>query len=229
MQIKKLLVVDQDPQVRDLLSEAFAPHFDVLATRSLEEAIREATLNFPNCIVLDSAMPARGSYTLCKILQSIKETRRIPIILTGTEPRDVSWLEAKEIGAFDYLEKPVSIDQVSEIVRRAITLPRIDRRRSKRLLLEIPVVIRGKDVYDRDFELSFVAEGVNRHGLSVRLPTCVPVGEEVEVFRSEPNDASGASDPTRARVVWNDGGETGGLGWHGLEFLAPLPEWVPSK
>lgn len=230
MQVKKLLVVDQDPHVRDLFSEAFASGFDVLATPSLDEAMREATLSFPNCVVLDSALPDRGAFALCKILRSVKETQSIPIILVGEETRDTSWLAAKQMGAFDYLEKPISVDQISEAVQRALTMPRINRRRSKRLSLRIPLVIRGKDVYERDFEMRMVTAEVSRHGFMVRLSVIIPVGEEVEVLRSGPNDPTGASDPARARVVWNDGGgSTGGLGCHGLEFLAPLPEWVPSK
>lgn len=229
MQINLLLVVDQDPQVRDLLSETFASHFDVLATPSLEEAVREASFQHPQCILLDSAMPDRGAYSLCKFLRSVKETQRIPIILMGTEPREVSWLGAREMGAFDYLEKPLSFPQVCEVVKRAIKLPCINQRRSKRLPLKLSLVVRGKDVYNRYFERPSVAKEVSRHGLLVQLPVHVPVGEEVELSRPDPNDPRGISMTTRARVVWSDGGLSGGAGWHGLEFMAPLPDWLPWR
>lgn len=226
MNKKRLLVVDEDPQVRDSLSDAFASEFDVLATRSLEEAIREATFNRPNCVVLDMDLAESGATLLCKILKSMKDTQSTPLILRGMKSRQEGWEVAKEMGAYDYLEKSLSPDQVLESVRRALSLPPVERRRSHRLLLRIPFVIRGKDNYDRDFELSSVTEGVSEHGLLVRLPARIPVGEEVEVFQSEPDDPDRVAILTRARVVWNDAAGVRGPYWHGLEFLKASPAWT---
>jgi CheY-like chemotaxis protein len=112
---KRLLVTDVDPQVRDSLSEAFGSQFDVLATPSIEEAIREATINQPSCILLDTAMPQMGAAMLCKILRSMPETEMIPVVLMGLQPRNTSLQAVKHMEPFDYIEKPFSIDQVSRL------------------------------------------------------------------------------------------------------------------
>jgi CheY-like chemotaxis protein len=228
MSEKKLLIIEEDPNVRDLLSDAFGSQFDVLATRSLEEAIREATFQHPNCVLLDMGMPQMGASMMCKILKSMKETESIPIILMGENPRDAVWITTKKMGAFDYIEKPFSIEQISELIKSASALPPIERRRSRRMFRKVPYVIRGKDIYERDFEVSSVTEGVSQHGLLVRLPVRIPVGEEVEVFQSEPNDPDGVAILTRARIVWNDGEGVRGPFWHGLEFLNPSSGWTPD-
>ena len=229
MNKKRLLVVCEDPQVRDSLSDAFASEFDVLATRSLEEAIREATFNHPNCVVLDMDLPESGAALLCKIVKSMTDTQSTPLVLLGRKSHEEGWGVAKEMGAYDYLERSLPFDQVSESVRRALSLPPVERRRSHRLLLRIPFVIRGKDNYDRDFELSSVTEGVSEHGLLVKLPARIPVGEEVEVFQSDPNDPDSVTVVTRARVVWNDAAGVRGPYWHGLEFLKASPAWTSKE
>jgi CheY-like chemotaxis protein len=228
MNKRRLLIIDEDAKVRDMLSDAFDSQFDVLATRSLEEALREATYQHPHCILLDMGMPQMGASTACETLKSMKETESIPIVLMGEYPRDAVWVTAKKMGGFDYIEKPFSIAQVSKMIRSASELPPIERRRSRRMFRKVPYVIRGKDIYERDFEVSSVTEGVSRHGLLVRLPVRIPVGEDVEVFQSEPVGAKGVAILTRARVVWNDGEGIRGPFWHGLEFQSASPGWTPD-
>jgi CheY-like chemotaxis protein len=225
MDKKKLLVIDEDPAVRDLLSEALASQYDVLATRSVEEAIREATFDHPNCVLMEMELPQKGTPMLCKILKSMKETEAIPIVLTGKNPRDACWITATEMGAFEYIEKPFTIEGISTIIKTAMELPPIERRRSRRMSLKIPFVIRGKDTFNRDFEVSSITEGVSQHGLLVRLPVRIPVGEEVEVFQTEPNASEGVAILTRGRVVWNDSDGIRGPYWHGLEFLSRSNQW----
>lgn len=226
MNKKRLLVVDEDPQVRDSLSDAFASEFDVLATRSLEEAIREATFNRPNCVVVDMSLPGSGASVLCKVLKAMTDTESVPIILMGSHAQDQGEKMGKEMGGHHYIRKPIAINEAQEVVKRASELPPVERRRSQRLSLRVPFVIRGKDDYDRDFELSSVTEGVSEHGLLMKLPARIPVGEEVEVFESEPNNPNNVVILTRARVVWNDSEGSRGPYWHGLEFLKPCREWV---
>lgn len=228
MDRKKLLVVDEDHNVRDLLAEAFASQYDVLATRSLEEAIREVTFDHPHCVLLAMDLPHMGTLMICKILKSMSDTESIPIIMTGQKPREVCFVQAAAMGAFDYIEKPFTVEQVSKVVQRALDLPPLERRRSKRMSVKIPYVIRGKDSFAHDFEVPSVTEGVSQHGLLVRLPVRIPVGERVEVFQSEPDTSDGVAILSEARVVWNDSDGIRGPYWHGLEFLRPSSGWTSA-
>lgn len=223
---KRLLVTDADPQVRDSLSEAFGSQYDVLATPSIEAAIREATINQPSCILLDTGMPQMGASMLCKILRSMPETETIPVVLTGYQPRNVCREAVKHMEPFDYIEKPFSIDQVSEVVKRAIERPPKERRRSQRLLLRIPYVIEGKDAYDQDLKARGMTEVVSQHGLLVKLPSRIPVGQEVEILQAAKKDPNRITGLSRARVIWNDKEGVHGPYWHGLEFLTPSPDWA---
>jgi hypothetical protein len=65
-------------------------------------------------------------------------------------------------------------------------------------------------------------EGVSQLGLLVKLPARIPVGEEVEVIRSEMNDPIEVSILKRAQVVWNDSNDGQGPYWHAWSSLSPL-------
>ncbi len=230
MERKRLLVVDEEPEIGTMLSEGFAEQFDVLKVRSWEEAIRRAVCDHPSCILLDVFMPEVGGSTLCEILKSIKQIKLIPIILMGTKPRYEVWALAQEKGAFDYIEKPFSFEKASDAVHRALDEAPLERRRAPRVSMKIPIVIRGKDNKEQDFELHAETVDVSRYGALVRLPVRIPVGKQVELCPSELPSTNGNDDrSTAARIVWND--EKGAIGpyWHGLEFVLPSSEWVINQ
>jgi DNA-binding response OmpR family regulator len=226
MDRKKLLVVEGEPRIGNLIHDSFSTQFEVMSARSGNEAIRRAVLDHPNCLLLDVAMPQISSFMLCEILKSISQTKRIPILLMGAKPRETVLGIAKEIGALDYIESPFSVEQISKSVQLALEAATLERRRTTRVSIKIPMVIRSKDSFDRRFEVSAETVDVSRHGALMRLPVRIPVGQEVEIRQSEAGVSTRAALQARARVVWNDDDEVIGPNCHGFEFIEPAAAWT---
>jgi DNA-binding response OmpR family regulator len=229
MDKKRLLVVDEEPQIVEFLLQTFGPQYDVRVARSGEEAIRLAVLEHPNCILLDIQMPQLGGFMLCEILKSIKQTKLLPILFMGVQPRHEVWATAQELGALDYLEKPFSIGKISDAVTCAMQVAPVERRRSPRLSLKVPITVRGKDIHGNKIEVAAETVDVTRYGALMRLPVQIPVGEEVEICQAYLPESGELSVRTMARIAWSD--EEGVIGpyWHGMEFVSPSSQWVERR
>ncbi len=223
---KKLLVVDDEPQIAALLSEAFSPNFEVMTACSGEEAIRKAVLDHPSCILMDVMMPRIGGFMLCEILKSIKQTKLIPILMVSAKPSQDFWPMAQELGAFDYIEKPFSIEKLSQAVERALRVAPIERRRTPRVKMKIPVRVISRDLSGGEVQITSETEDVSRFGALLRLPILIPVGQEVELRQELYPTAPENAVSTRARVIWHDGESAIGPYRHGIEFLIPSSHWV---
>lgn len=226
MDRKSLLVVDDEAQICQLLSQALAPKYDVLTAQSGEDAIKKAVLNRPSCILLDVMIPQMDGFMVCEILKSLRQTKLIPIILISAKPRLAVWPTAQRMGVSDYVEKPFKIDQIHDSLTSILEASPLDRRRAPRVPMKIPVLVRGKDVLGYQFEVRSETEDVSRGGALVHLPVRVPIGEQVEIHRSSTPAPKGFAILTLARVAWNDEADREGPCLHGLEFLNPSPEWV---
>jgi putative two-component system response regulator len=226
---KKLLVVDEEPQIVESLRETFAAQYEVLVAKSGEEAIRRAVLEHPNCILLDIMMPQLGGFMLCEILKSIKQTKLLPVLFMGVKPRHEVWATAQELGALDYLEKPFPMSKASDAVTCALQVAPVERRRSPRLSLKVPITVRGKDIHGNKIEVGVETVDVTRYGALMRLPVQIAVGQEVEICQSYLPESGELAVRTMARVVWID--EEGVIGpyWHGMEFVSPSSQWLEQR
>jgi CheY-like chemotaxis protein len=225
MDKKRVLVVDDESDVRQLLSRTLADEFEVLTARSGEEGIKKAVLEHPQCILVDIMMPQMGGFILCDILKSMKQTKLIPIVVVSGKPQGEAQATAKEMGAVEYVEKPFSSKEISGAIHRAMNTVPANRRKNPRSKMRVPLVVRRKDLSQREFEVISTTEDVSQFGALVQLPLQLPVGEEVEIHQV----VLGVHDDTirtHARVVWNDPADTVAPYRHGLEFLNPPPEWV---
>lgn len=105
-----ILVVDDRESNRQVLQEMLeSGGHHALCARDGKEAIELAIAHRPDVILLDVKMPEMDGFEVCARLQSLAETASTPVIFVTanyTEEHDV--LHGLEIGAFDYLVKPVS-------------------------------------------------------------------------------------------------------------------------
>lgn len=228
MEKRKVLIVDDDLQIGNLLSAALSDKYEVLSAKSGEEAIKKAVINQPSCIMLDVMMPEMGGFMVCEILKSLKQTQRIPIVLLSGKSRDELLPTALEMGALDCLEKPFSIPQICEAVNRALNVAPVERRRTPRVKMKIPVIVRGKDIFENDFEVCSNTENVSRLGTLVNLPVKVHVGDMIELKPMAYPSQDNSSPTSQARVVWADEGILGDY-HYGLEFNTLATHWVIQR
>lgn len=104
-----VLIVDDEPFYRDLLEELLSVQYSVSIAENGVEAIEQAkSAEPPMLILLDVVMPQMDGYEVCQRLKSEPTTHDIPIIfLTGKSELEDE-MHGLELGAVDYIAKPIS-------------------------------------------------------------------------------------------------------------------------
>jgi two-component system nitrogen regulation response regulator GlnG len=121
-----VLVVDDEPAIQHAFRKAFkSQDLTLKATTTAAEAIQEAQKERPDLIVLDVHLPDATGLQTFQQLRAIDA--RIPIILvTGHGTTDLA-IEAMKQGAFEYLLKPLELNQLRELIDRALRSSRLMR------------------------------------------------------------------------------------------------------
>jgi diguanylate cyclase (GGDEF)-like protein/PAS domain S-box-containing protein len=154
-----ILIVDDTPENLAVLSELLQPHYLVRAAncgmRALQVAAAEPR---PDLILLDIMMPDMDGYTVLEHLKADPATREIPVIfvtaLTGSEDEQ----RGIDLGAVDYITKPVRPAIVLARVRAHLEIKRArDRLRDENAWLEAEIVRRNRQ---RELILMSAAEGI---------------------------------------------------------------------
>jgi len=113
---EKILVVDDEKEIRDLLSIYLREDgYDVIAASNGQEAISMAQAELPQVILMDVKMPGIDGVETCKRLKEEERTKSIPVIMvTAYQDRDV---EAYLEGADDFVNKPFDKTEITFRVR----------------------------------------------------------------------------------------------------------------
>ena len=108
----KILVVDDDVTTLKLLENSLKSLYEVRLTTSAEQALIYLEKESPTIILLDIEMPGMNGYEMLEKKKNIPAASEIPIIfLTGRNDVE-SEVKALELGAKDYLHKPIVAEQV---------------------------------------------------------------------------------------------------------------------
>jgi DNA-binding NtrC family response regulator len=111
MQETTVLLVDDEVDFRELLEKRLRKrHLELLTAGSGEEALAILAGQPVDVVVLDVRMPGIGGTATLREIKRLKPEVEV-IMLTGHASVEVA-LEGMELGAFDYLLKPVSIDEL---------------------------------------------------------------------------------------------------------------------
>ncbi len=115
---QRVLVIDDEPGVRESLRMLLKERYDVLPAASGSEGLRLLGAELIDVVLLDILMPGMDGL---EVLEQIKE-RNLPaqvVMLTATKTVKTA-VTAMKLGAFDYLTKPFDIDELQLIVDRAV-------------------------------------------------------------------------------------------------------------
>lgn len=102
-----VLLVDDDPIFSRIAALGLAGHYRVELARDGQEAIERARTLLPDVIIMDVFMPNRDGLDALRELQSRPETESIPVILLSSRPELPERIKPAELGAADFLAKPL--------------------------------------------------------------------------------------------------------------------------
>jgi len=103
-----ILLVDDEPANLSVLNTFLQPHFKIRVARSGEEALRVAKiLPCPDLILLDVMMPMMDGYTVLKELKKSPDSQNIPVIFVTAMDNSHNETYGLELGAVDYITKPI--------------------------------------------------------------------------------------------------------------------------
>ena len=147
-----LLVIDDEESVRYSFRYVFGDEdVRVLTAATAAEGLEAVRNEHPDVIVLDLKLPDRSGMDLFAELQS-EDARRPIVVITAHGTSDTA-IEAMKRGAFDYLVKPVELEKLTQILRRAFDAAH---------LMRVPALLPAEDVGDRIIGRSAVMQEMSK-------------------------------------------------------------------
>lgn len=142
LKTKRVLVVDDNPDMRNYIRNLLQNYFDVTTATNGKEAIEKIDSDKPDLVLSDIMMPVMDGVQMMKAVKSNPAWRSLPVILLTARAGEEAKIEGYEIGADDYMVKPFSAKEL--IARITSQLKLINTRREvegnlRNLVLQSPV------------------------------------------------------------------------------------------
>lgn len=150
----RILVVDDEPQIHRFLSPALeAAGFEPIRADTAAAALREIALRAPDAVILDLGLPDMDGKDA---LRKAREFYAGPILILSARDRETEKIDALDLGADDFVEKPFGVGELLARLRAAI-------RRGPRGQAA-PTAVRSGEL-----DIDLAMRSVRRKGVAVRL------------------------------------------------------------
>lgn len=114
----KILVIDDEPQIlRFLRTSLTANGYDVVEARSVADGRRLADSEKPDVIILDLGLPDGDGKDVLRHVRAQGET---PVLVLSARDREAEKVEALDLGADDYVNKPFGMEELTARLRAAL-------------------------------------------------------------------------------------------------------------
>jgi two-component system, OmpR family, KDP operon response regulator KdpE len=154
MSSARIMVVDDDPQIRRVLRTALvAQGYEVVDARNGEESLEKLRGGKLDLVILDVNMPGMSGLEACRTMRSTSE---IAVIMLTVRDAEADKVEALDAGADDYMTKPFGTPELLARVRAAL-------RRSPKMSDDMQIV-----KFD-DVEINFNTRRISVAGRETRL------------------------------------------------------------
>ncbi len=117
-----LLIVDDVPANTDVLVAALADTYSVRVTMDGQTALKSIAVVKPDLILLDVMMPGMDGFEVCAKLKANPDTRDIPVIFLTALTGSFSAEKGLNLGAVDYISKPINPSLVKARLRNHMAL-----------------------------------------------------------------------------------------------------------
>ena len=118
---KRILIVDDDPEICETLSDILDEEgYDVVTANDGQEALEKIRQDSFNLVITDIKMPIMDGMALLKEIE--KSHANIEVIVITSYGNEGQQVEATRLGAYEYLNKPLKVDQLKNIIARALQM-----------------------------------------------------------------------------------------------------------
>lgn len=118
----RLLVVDDQPINIQVMNQIFADQYQVFMATSGQQALDFCHRTPPDLVLLDIVMPGLDGYEVCTALKAAPDTCDIPVIFVTAHTDAAQETRGLEVGAVDFISKPVNPAVVRARVKTQLTL-----------------------------------------------------------------------------------------------------------
>ncbi len=121
---KKILVVDDEPNIRLLVKNMVGNRYNVIEAGNGNEAITKAQEEKPDVVLLDILMPGKDGFTTCNQLKANKATKDIPVVMVTALQHKLDEKLALSLKADGYMRKPFTSDDLLNAIRSVLSAKR---------------------------------------------------------------------------------------------------------
>ena len=126
----RLLIVDDDDEIRSQMKWALVSEYEIKLAEDRASAIAGFREQRPDVVLLDLGLPPRPAETfegLAALSEILTEDRRTKVIIVSGQSEREHALKAVAEGAYDFLPKPILMEELKIILRRAFHLSNLER------------------------------------------------------------------------------------------------------
>jgi putative two-component system response regulator len=148
----RILIVDDLPENREILTSLLEPEGYVLVTaKDGQEGLEKALADPPDLILMDVSMPRMTGFEACRRLKADERTHLVPLVLvTGLVARE-DRIQGIAAGCDDFLTKPVDSEQLMARTRSLLRAKALidDLEQAENVLVSLATALDAKDNYTR--------------------------------------------------------------------------------
>jgi DNA-binding response OmpR family regulator len=117
---RTLLIADDDRQIHKLFSGYFSADFELLHAYDGADALMLAAERHPDIVLLDVKMPILDGRTVCRKIRDNPRMKDVRIVMITGKGGEYDRLVGLEVGADEYVEKPVSLEGLTRTFERLL-------------------------------------------------------------------------------------------------------------
>src|ERR1044071_3744336 len=118
----RVLVVEDENDIAGLVKHTLERSGDAIVevATSGDQALKAASEQPPDLIILDLNLPVLGGLEICRLLRTRSDARHLPIIMLTAKSSESDRVTGLELGADDYVTKPFSLRELTARVRAVL-------------------------------------------------------------------------------------------------------------